>query len=400
MVQLQNLSIQIKSNGVVQPIRKINLSPIEAGRILELLVREGDRVAKGQVIARMENEQLRAQVSQYEGVLARSKAELAQRLAGNRQEEIAKAAAEVTRYQAQLQEARSRLQLVMIKLGRRQFLAKQGAISRESLDESQTDVRNALDNIRQADANLMVAKQELAKQHKGFREEEITQSRAQVAETSAQLQGYQIQLTKTLVRAPFAGIITRSFADVGDFVTPTTSASASDSATAASIAELSSGLEVEAKIPEASIAPIKLGQTVEVRSDSYPDKVFKGRVRLISPRAVQENNVTSFRVKVMLRTGLDILKAGMNVKLTFVGEPIKKALVVPLAAIATQKDGQKGVWLVKGQQSRFQFVRLGSESGSEAQVLEGLRAGDRIRLSPPANQPIPGVDNTQGTGIQ
>lgn len=102
----------------------------------------------------------------------------------------------------------------------------------------------------------------------------------------------------------------------------------------------------------------------------------------------------------MLRTGLDILKAGMNVKLTFVGEPIKKALVVPLAAIATQKDGQKGVWLVKGQQSRFQFVRLGSESGSEAQVLEGLRAGDRIRLSPPANQPIPGVDNTQGTGIQ
>jgi HlyD family secretion protein len=400
LVQMQDLSIQIKSNGVVQPIRKVNLSPIEAGKIVELLVREGDRVTKGQVIARMDNEQLQAQVNQYKGVLARSQAELAQRLAGNRQEEIAKAAAEVTRYQAQLQEARSRLQLASKKLGRRQFLAEQGAITRESLDESQTEVRNAIDNVSQIEANLMVAHQELVKQRKGYRAEEITQSRALVAETTAQLQGVQIQLIKSLVRAPFAGTITRTFTDVGDFVTPTTSASTSDSATAASIAELSNGLEVEAKVPEASIARIKLGQTVEVRSDSYPDQVFKGRVRLIAPRAIQENNVTSFRIRVTLDTGLETLKAGMNVKLAFVGEPINNALVVPLAAVATQKDGQKGVWLVKDQQTRFQFIRLGSESGSQAQVLEGLQAGDRIRLSPPANQSIPGVDNTQGTGLQ
>lgn len=399
LVQVQNLSIQIKANGVVSPIRKINLSPIEAGRIVELLVREGDRVTKGQVIARMDNEQLRAQVSQYDGVLARSQAELAQRLAGNRQEEIAKAAAEAVRYEAQLQEARSRLQLATKKLGRRQFLTELGAVTRESLDESQTEVRNAIDNVSQAEASLKVARQELLKQRKGFRVEEISQARAQVAETTAQLQGYQIQLSKTLVRAPFSGTITRTFTDAGDFVTPTTSASVSDGATAASIAELSSGLEVEAKVPEASIAPIKLGQAVEVRSDSYPDQIFKGRVRLIAPRAVLENNVTSFRIKVTLQTGLDTLKAGMNVKLTFVGEPIKNALVVPLAAIATQNDGQKGVWLVKGQQTRFQFVRLGSESGSQAQVLDGLQAGDRIRLSPPVTQSIRGVDNTEGTGI-
>ncbi|MGE5659001.1 MAG: efflux RND transporter periplasmic adaptor subunit [Actinomycetota bacterium] len=399
LVQVQNLSLQIKANGVVQPIRKINLSPKEAGRIVELFVREGDRVATGQAIARMDNEQLQAQISQYEGVLARSQAELAQRLAGNRQEEIAKAAAEVTRYEAQLREAQSRLQLATKKLDRRQFLAEQGAIARESLDESQTEVRNATDNISQIKANLIGAHQELAKQRKGFRVEEIAQSRAQVAETTAQLQVYRIQLSNTFVRAPFAGIITRRFTDVGDFVTPTTSASASDGATSASIAELSSGLEVEAKVPEASIARIKLRQTVEVRSDSYPDRAFKGQVRLIAPRAVQENNVTTFRIKVTLKTGLETLKAGMNVKLAFVGEPIKNALVMPLAAIVTQKDGQKGVWLVKDQETRFQLVRLGAESGSQAQILEGLKAGDRIRLSPPANQPIPGVDDTQGVGL-
>jgi HlyD family secretion protein len=399
-VQAQDLQIQIKANGIVQPIRKINISPKEAGRIVELLVREGDRVAAGQVIARMDNEQLQAQVSQYESVLARSQAELAQRLAGNRQEDIAKAEAEMSRYEAQLQEARSRLQLATEKFDRRQYLAEQGAISREALDESQIEVRNARDNLSQVQASLMVARQEMTKQRNGFRVEEIAQARAQVAEAAAQLQGYEIQLGNTLVRVPFAGIITRRFTDVGDFVAPTTSASATDGATSASIAELSSGLEIEAKVPEASIARIRLGQVVEVRCDSYPDQTFKGNVRLIAPRAIQENNVTSFRIKVSLQTGLESLKAGMNAKLAFIGEPVKNALVVPLAVVVTQKDGQKGVWLVDAEnRPRFQSVRLGSESGSQAQILAGLKAGDRILLSPPINQPIPGVDNTQGTGL-
>jgi HlyD family secretion protein len=400
LVQAQDLPMQIKANGVLQPLRKINVSPKEGGKITELLVREGDHVKLGQLIARMDNEQLEAQVNQYEGALARSQAELDQRLAGNRQEDIAKAEADVTRYEAQLQESRSRLQLATQKLNRRQFLANQGAISRESLDESQTEVRNARENAHQVEASLAVARQEFAKQRNGFRIEEVAQSRAQVTVTTAELQRVQIQFGNTLVRAPFAGIITRRFADVGDFVAPTTSASTSDGATSASIAELSSGLEVEAKVPEASIARIKLGQTVEILSDSYPDQRFKGQVRLIAPRALQENNVTSFRIKVALQTGLETLKAGMNAKLTFIGEPIKQALVVPLAAMVTQKDGQKGVWLVdeKGE-SRFQPVRLGSESGSQAQILEGLKAGDRILLSPPASQTIPGVDNTQGTGL-
>ena len=62
LVQSEDLQMQIKANGVVQPVRKINISPKEAGRIMELLVREGDRVQSGQTIARMDDEQLQAQV--------------------------------------------------------------------------------------------------------------------------------------------------------------------------------------------------------------------------------------------------------------------------------------------------------------------------------------------------
>jgi HlyD family secretion protein len=400
LVKSQDLQLQIKVNGLVQSIRKINISPSTQGRIMELFVREGDRIQAGQAIARMDDEQLQAQVSQYEAILDRSQAQLAERLAGSRQEEVAKAEADVIRSEARVQEARSRLQLATEKLNRRQILQKEGAITREALNESQVDVRNAEDNLTQTQASLAISQQDLARQRSGFRAEEIAQTRSQVAEANAQLQSFQIQLNNTLVRAPFGGIITRRFTDVGDFVAPTTSASSSDGATSASIAELSSGLEVEAKVPEANIAGIKQGQSVEVRSDSYPDQVFKGQVQSIAPRAVKENSITSFRVKVKLETGLEQLKAGMNVKLAFIAEPIQNALVVPLSAVVTQKDGQRGIWLLDANREiRFQLIRLGSENGSQAQILEGLKAGDRILISPPANQIIPGVDNTQGTGM-
>lgn len=400
LVQSQDLQLQTQLNGLVQPIRKINISPRGEGRVVELFVREGDRIQPGQVIARMDNEQLQAQVSQYQAILARSQAQLAEKLAGTRQEEIAKAEADIIRSEARVKEARSRLKLATEKLNRRQLLAKEGAIAHETLNESQAEVRNAEDNLTQTQASLAIAQQDLARQRNGFRSEEIAQTRAQVAEATAQLQNFQIQLNNTLVRAPFGGIITRRFTDVGDFVAPTTSASSSDGATSASIAELSSGLEVEAKVPEASIAGIKPGQSVEVRSDSYLDQVFKGQVQSIAPRAVKENSITSFRVKVKLETGLERLKAGMNVKLAFLGDPIQDALVVPLSTIVTQKDGQRGVWLVKADREiRFQLIRLGSESGRQAQILNGLNAGDRILISPPADQTIPGVDNTEGTGL-
>lgn len=397
LVQTKDLQIKIKANGVVQPIRKINLGPKEAGRISELLVREGDLVQQGQIIAQMDNEQVRAQVSQYQAAVERVNADLMQKMQGNRPEDISKAKAELEKYQAQLTEAGARLELATQQVARKQIPVEQGAISRDSLDQSLTEERNAKNNLNQLQASVAGAQQDLNKQQNGYRVEEIAQAKAAVAEAKAQLRDYETQLDNKQVRAPFTGTITRRFADVGDFVTPTTSASTSDGANSASIAELSSGLEVEAKVPEASIARIQIGQSVEIRSDSYPNDIFNGQVLLIAPRAAQENNVTSFRVKVKLQNGVDKLKAGMNLKLAFVGKPMRNMVSVPLAAIVTQKNGQQGLWVVDGKnQVRFQVVRVGSESEERAQILEGVKENDRIFLSPPANQKIPGVDDVEG----
>lgn len=392
-VTSQSLAIQIKSNGVVQAVRKINLSPKEAGRIAQLYIDEGDRVEPGQLLARMESEQFQAQVNQYKALLTRYEADLAQKRAGNRPEEIAEARARVGAAEANVAEAQARLNRATEELQRYQILAQDGAISSNELGDYLNTEQEAKANLAAQTARLKEQRESLAKIRNGTRPEEIAQAEADVAQGKAQLQYYETQLENTLIRAPFAGTITQLFAEEGDFVTPTTAASSSDGASSASIAELSSGLEVEAKVPEASIASIKPGQSVEISSDAYPEDSFRGSVSLIAPRAVQENNVTLFRVKVALKTGQNKLKSGMNVKLAFLGDEIQDALVVPLAAIVTKKDGQTGV-LVPDEKNKAQFrpVTVGPDNGNQAQILQGVSQGERIFIEPPADQKIEGVD--------
>jgi HlyD family secretion protein len=404
VVHSKDITVQIKANGTVQPLRKINLSPKEQGRIEQLYVDEGDRVKQGQLIARMDSQRFQQQVNQYKAALAKAEADLAEKRAGSRPEEIGEAKAKVATAQANVAQAQARLNRAKEELERNQLLARQGAISLNTLGDFSSKEREAKANLEAQLAQLREQKQSLEKLRNGTRKEQIAASEAGVAQARAELLSSQTQLEDTLIRAPFAGTITRKFAQEGDFVTPTTSASSSDGATSASIAELSSGLEVEAKIPEASIARIHTAQQVEIRSDAYPNQTFQGSVRLVAPTAIQDSSsgnqsgggVTSFRVKVALQTGKDLLKSGMNVNLNFISDKIPNALVVPLAAIVTQRDGRTGVWVPdENNKAQLRPVTTGSVSGDRIQILQGVTKGERILLGPPPDLAIPGVDTME-----
>lgn len=391
-VQTQDWVVQIQANGVVQATQKINLSPEESGRIAQLFVTEGDRVQQGQIIAQMDSERIQAQVNQYAALLEKAKADLELKRSGTRPEEIAEAEARVMTTEAAVVAAQARLNRAAEELDRYQLLVQEGAVSQNSFGEFVAKQQEARANLAAELARLAEQQESLHKAKNGLRPQEIEQAAAEVAYAEAQLAVYQSQLDNTVIRAPFAGIITRCFAQAGDFVTPTTSASSSEGATSTSIAELSSGLEIEAKLAEATIAKIYPGQMVDIQTDTYANKAFKGEVSLIAPRAVQENNITSFRVKVALSTGQDMLKSGMNVKLTFLSEPIKNALVIPLATVVTQPDGQTGVYVVDADQVRFQPIQVSATSSGQVQVLAGLKRGDRVLISPPSDEKIEGVD--------
>ena len=384
-VKAESLRVQINASGTVQPIQTVNLSPKAAGIVAKLLVEQGDRVSQGQVVAQMENTDIEAQLIQSKARLDQAKVKLAQLRAGNRPQEVAQAAARVNQLQASVAEAQTKLNLAEAKQRRNQSLVDQGAISSDRYDEISNDVQSAKASYAQAQASLVEVQRSLDLSQSGSRIEEIQLAEAQVQEAIGNLRAVEVQQEDTLIRAPFSGTITQKFANEGAFVTPTTSASEATSATSTAIVALAEGLEITAEVPEVDIHQLRVGQPVEIRADAYPDQKFTGRVRLIAPEAVVKQNVTSFQVRITLVSGQSKLLSGMNVDVTFLGDQIKGAIVVPTVAIVT-KAGKTGVLVPDAQnQPQFRPVTLGVAVNDQTQVLDGLQPGEKVFTDIPPN---------------
>ncbi|WP_115119759.1 efflux RND transporter periplasmic adaptor subunit [Synechococcus sp. UW105] len=215
-----------------------------------------------------------------------------------------------------------------------------------------------------------------------FRARYLT-SRASLAAARERIQQRDVEGDELLIRAPFAGKITQRFAEPGAFVTPTTAASASAGATSASIVELSQGLEVAAKVPESDIGRIRIGQNASVRVDAFPDQRFSAQVKEIAPRAIKTDNVTSFEVELDLVDPAPDLRIGMTVDVDFKTGSTRPSTLVPTVAIVTE-SGKPGVLLVGDQdQPRFQAVELGSSSGSQTAILDGVKPGTQVFIDLP-----------------
>ncbi len=382
-VKTQDLSVRISASGTAIPLQEVNLSPKTSGKLAQLYVDQGDRVEQGQILARMDDREIQTSLDQSTANLAQTEARLALIRAGARVEEIAQA-------QAQADLAQSQAKLASARSKRYQNLANQGAVSRDQLQEFLTNERNS-------QANLQQAQRKVEQLQNGSRPEEIAESQAQVAQAKAQLRAAQIQATDAVIRAPFSGVITQKYANVGSFVTPTTAASTTSSATSTSIVAIASNLEILAKVPERDIGQIRLNQRVEIRADAFPGQKFQGKVRLVAPAAVVDQNVTSFQVRITLETGQNQLRSGMNLDLTFIGENLKNALVVPTVAIVNQK-GKVGVLIPDAkQQPQFKPVTIGSSIGDQTQVIEGLKVGEAVFVYLPK---VPQSNKSGGSPIR
>ncbi|MFS8911310.1 efflux RND transporter periplasmic adaptor subunit [Synechococcus sp. H60.3] len=373
-VQVTDLTQRLRVSGQVQPIRQVNVSPRESGRLAELLVDQGDEVVAGQVLARMDYGDLASSIRQAQARIQELQARLAELQAGERPQVIAAA-------QARVDAARSQVSLAQRELERIQALVQEGVVARSELDQR-------LARLEQAQADLQAAQQELERLQSGSRPETLQQIQAQIAQAQAELAQRQSRLAEAEIRAPFSGVVVQRFAEVGSFVTPTTAASDVTAASSSSILALAQGIEVRAEVPEAQIAQVRVGQPVEIRSLAYPDRVVQGRVKRIAPATVVVREVTVFRVMIEPEPGADFLRTGMNVSVDFIGERQPQALTVPSVAIL-REQGQEGVILLDPQTQRpvYRPVETGLTQGGITQVLSGLRAGDRVFTALP-----PGVN--------
>ncbi|KKI99583.1 efflux RND transporter periplasmic adaptor subunit [Prochlorothrix hollandica] len=381
-----DLTVKITAGGTVVPVRSVNLSPKTSGILVALPVEQGDMVTAGQVVGVMDSRDIDAQLLQAEGNLRQAIARLEELENGSRSEDVDRAQAQAAQAQAQITEAQSRLALAQQRLQRNQALFAEGAISQDDLEASINSQEQAQSLVTQAQAGFAATVQQVRQLENGARPEAIAQAAAQVQAAQGQRLALQVQKADTIIRTPFAGLITQRYADPGAFVTPTTSASTSASATSTSIVALAQGLEVLANVPEGDIRQLYGGQLVEVLADSFPGETFAGKIRLIAPEAVKEQNVTSFQVRIELLNGQDRLKSGMNVDVSFVGDRLNNTLVVPTVAIVTQ-GGKAGVLVPNPRQEPvFRPITVGTTVGDQTQVIEGLTADDRVFIELPPGQ--------------
>lgn len=413
----EDLTVRIRASGKVEPIKSVNVSPKNAGRTIELLVEQGDRVTQGQTLAVMENAEIAAQRAQAQAELDIAIADLEQTRATT-QGNLEQSQARLTQAQAQLQarktsiprdisqaeaqvrSAQARVNLTQERIKRNQYLLDSGAISQDTFDEAVNENANAQANLRELQERLtqlqttespeivqleagVTEAQTALQQIQNSYQAEIAAQEAQVAAARASLQQAQVQYNDTIVTAPFAGIVTQRYAVEGSFVTPTTSASAEGSASATSILALAQGLEIIAKVPEVDVGQLQPGQKVEIVADAYPDEVFEGVVKRVAPEAIIEDNVTSFEVRVDLLTGEDELRSRMNVDVTFLGQELDNALVVPTVAIVTQ-EGETGVMKLNSEnEPEFTPATIGLTIEDQTQILEGLTPEDRVFIDLP-----------------
>ncbi|OUC13517.1 MAG: hypothetical protein B0A82_17115 [Alkalinema sp. CACIAM 70d] len=421
----EQLTLRVKASGTVTPRETVNVSPKSAGRVMELMVEQGDYVKAGQIIARMDSSDLERERQQALANVEAARARLVQlqdparpELVGQAEADLRKSQGEVLRSQGEISrsqglvaDAQSQLEFATRQRQRQESLQKEGAISENSLDEFIRKEQNARETLRQSRAQLSQAQAQLSQaqaQVAGNQDRlsqqgqtgstgDIAVQEAQLAAAIAQLKAVENRIADTVIRAPFSGLVTQRYASVGAFVTPTTQASASGTgATSTSIIALASELEVIAKVPEVDINQIKPGQEAQIIVDAFPKEKFKGQVRLIAPEAIEERDVKFFQVRIKLLEGQNKLRSGMNADLEFLGQRIE-ALVVPTVAIVT-KRGQTGV-LIPDAKGKPQFKRVtigatqdkqrpdGKKEG-QTQILDGINAGEQVFVTLPEGQKL------------
>jgi len=330
--------VQLTASGYVVAQRRSAVASKASGRLIELNVREGSKVAKGDVLARLDASDIRAAMS----------------------------AAEAAIHQAEATERQSMVTLITARseLARARALEAQGFLSAQAVEAALSRNKAAFAGNKAAEAMADQAR--------------------------AQYKAQQVALAYTEIRAPFDGVVLNKNANIGDMVTPMSSAAGAQGAVV-TMADMTT-LEVEADVSESNLAKTKVGQPVEITLDALPQSRFKGHVAGIVP------TVDRAKATVMTKIRFDKLDPRilpeMSAKVSFLSQEISDADQQPVLAVANtslqKADGGAVVFRIVSQDKNAAKVeavpvKTGRTLGDLTEVLSGgIKSGDKIVANPPA----------------
>jgi HlyD family secretion protein len=297
-VKTNGSGTELKIYGNID-IRKADLAFNEQERIAGVLVEEGDRVIKGQVLALLETHRLKAQIKEAEAQIA-AQQEVVKRLeAGTRPQEIAQARAELAAAKATLYNSKLNFERISKTSGA-------GATSEQALDNAraQFDVDEAQLKVKEKALNLAL---------EGPRKEDIAAAKNTLKALEASLSLLEIRLSDMTLRSPAPGIIQNRILEPGEMANP--------NRPVVTLA-LTDPKWVRAYVPEPDLGRINLGMKASVLSDSFPDQRFKGWIGFISPvaeftpKTVETEDLRTklvYEVRVFVHDAKDQLRQGMPV---------------------------------------------------------------------------------------
>ncbi len=324
--------------GTVQAVDLLSISPQASGlQIQQVLVREGDAVAAGQVLAVLDDATLQADVRQAQAQLSVSQAQVTQR-------------------QASLAQAQANLEEAQQNLERLRALAAQGAISQQELTRQQTQTTTAQQAV-------------------GLARAEVDSARAGVQSQQAAIERLQTQLGQTAVRSPVAGVVAERRANVGDVASPGNP-----------IVTLiqNNQLKLVAEVPQTQLDRLAVGASVAVSSTADSRLRLQGTVQSIDPLI----NATSRTAQVNISLpGSDLLRPGLFLR-GDISTNTRQGLVIPATALQPQPDGTSLVFVLgDGNQVTARPVTLGNrlpgngDQAARVEVVEGLQSGDQVITS-------------------
>ena len=356
----QNVHQKVLATGTVtlKTGAEVKIGARISGQVKSLLVKIGDFIRAGEIIAIIEHEDLISRVAQFQADLDAEKAKL--------EKILAEGPLEINKAKAELEELKAQVKLAGKTLERNLKLNKKGFIA-------DTAVEQAEERLEVLKAQINLANEEI-KLKESQLENDGRLAQAMVDRARANLEVEDIQLSYATITAPIDGIVALVSTQEGETVAASMSAP-----TFITLIDLRK-LEVTVFVDETDIGRIKVGQKAMFTVDTYSNNFFKGKVREIHPKAVIKDNVVNYEVILDIeKKNISKLRPEMTANVVITTGTRKNALTIPKSAV--KRDGKK-TFIVMEVNGKLidRSIELGWRDGKVIEVKSGLKDGERFGI--------------------
>ncbi len=401
----QDLSSIVTASGEIKPKNYINIGANAQGVITQIVVKEGDRVRKGELLAMLESVQPQADVNAQKASLDSAEADTTSAEASLKaaDENLISAQATVDRSKADLEQSK-------LDFARGQQLLEERLIAKQEFDSRRTTFESRQAAVREAEARVAQAKAQQAQAAS-----QLVGTEKRIAQGKAMLTRFDDILRKHNTYAPLDGVVTNLPVRVGETVVP--GIQNSSASTIMTIADMSL-ITAEVKVDETDIVNVALGQPGDITIDAIPNKTFKGHVTEIgntailrstgqaaSQSAISSQEAKDFKVVLALDNPPDEVRPGLSATAKITTATRKTALTIPIQALTVRQKGDlepekkggvqaaskpdpaaekarkeeiQGVFVVANGKAVFRKVDTGITGATDIEVLSGLKDGDEI----------------------